>query len=286
MFFIFPAVFLMVGLGLGGGLAYINYRTRGYLRSLDEARSCKAASLVAGPVKVQGVAKAVDPKDLLISPIEQRPCVYYRLVIEQWQSSTYTRGSVLNSRSTTSGSWIPIIEDTQAIPMVIADETGAVPIDPKEAKLDLQSNRRHANLFCGLPKEVEASLRERYKIVTTMAFLPKQMRYTEVVIAQDAEVFVHGECEVTDGKAAFTTRNQPLYLSFRNEEQLRRNGKITEKITLVAAIAAPVLFAALSVWSYVNISSTFGPNNQAAAGKPDASKENPSKANPAKRPGK
>jgi hypothetical protein len=173
---------------------------------------------------------------------------------------------------------VPIVEDTQAIPMVIADETGAVPVDAQAAKLDLKSSRRHANLFCGLPKEIEQSLRDRYKIVTTMAWLPKQMRYTETVIAEDVEVFVHGECEVTDGKPEFTTRNQPLYLSFRNEEQLRRNGKITVGITLVAAIAVPILFTLLAVATYWNISSTFGPNNQ--AGKQNAAKDNAGKDKP------
>jgi hypothetical protein len=283
MLLIFPAVFLLVGLGLTGGLAYVNYRTRGYLRSLEQARPCQANSLVPGPVKVQGVAKAVDEKDLLTSPIEQVPCVYYRLVIEQYQSSTYTRGSFLNSRSTTTGTWVPIVEDVQAIPMVVADETGAVPIDPKQAKLDLQQSRRHANLFCGLPKDVEQGLRDRYKIVTTMAFLPKQMRYTEIVIAQDAPVFIHGECEVTDGKAAFTTQNQPLYLSFRNEEQLRRNGKITTWITGVAAVVVPILFVSLAVFTYLDTSATFGPKPNAPA-KQDAGKDN--KANPPKKQGK
>jgi hypothetical protein len=275
MFFILPAVFLIVGLSLGCGLGFINYRTRGYLRSIEQARPCKAGSPVSGPVKIQGVARAVDANDLLISPIEQRPCVYYRLVIEQFHNSPATRTTASVRRGPGSGYWERIIEDTQAVTMVVADETGAIPIDPCEARLDLQSRRRHANLFKGLPKDLEQSLRDRYKIVTRAAFLPKQMRYTEVVIAQDAEVFVLGECEVQNGKATFNTKNHPLYLSFRNEEKLVRNGKITAGITAVACVVVPILFMLLAWWTYQSTTAEFGPRKQPAAGKPNAAKENP-----------
>jgi hypothetical protein len=206
MLLILPAVFLIVGLGLGCGLAYANYRTRSFLRSLEQARWCQAGGPVEGSVKIQGVARAVDPKELLTSPIDQRPSVYYKLVIEEYRSNAgVIRNASPNRRTQSTGSWVRVIEDTQAIPMVIADDTGAIPLDPKAAKLDLKTNQRHANIFKGLPKELEQSLRDRYKIVTATGIFPKQMRYTEVVIAEGAEVFVHGDCEVEDGKAEFTT---------------------------------------------------------------------------------
>jgi len=273
MLFIFPAVFLIVGLGLGCGLAYTNYRTRNYLRIIEQARWCKAGSPVTGLVKIQGVARAVDAKELLTSPIEQVPCVYYRLVIEQWHNSTSNAKTGPVRRGPGSGYWERVIEDTQAIPMVIADDTGAVQIDPNEAKLDLQSNRRHANFLSQLPKDLEQSLRDRYKIVTKSFFLPKQMRYTEIVIAEDAEVFILGECEVEDGQASFSTRNHPLYLSFRNEETLVRNGKRTAVITAAAAIVVPILFVVLACWTYKSTSAEFGQNNQPAAAKPNPAKK-------------
>src|SRR5436309_355030 len=125
MLLIFPAVFLLVGLALGCGLGYVNYRTRNYLRAIEQARWCKAGSPVGGPVKIQGVARAVDDRELLVSPIEQQPCVYYRLVIEQFQQNLVSSPSP-GRRNTNSGSWVRIIEDTQAVPMVVADETGAI----------------------------------------------------------------------------------------------------------------------------------------------------------------
>jgi hypothetical protein len=274
MLLIFPAVFLIVGLGLGCGLGYINYRTRNYLRSIEEARWCNAGSPGTGLVKMEGVAKAVDANDLLTSPIEQRPCVYYRLVIEQWHNSSSnakTPSSV--RRGPASGYWERVIEDTQAIPMVVADKTGALPIDPKEAKLDLQSSRRQTNIFSQLPKDLEQSLRDRYKIVTKALWLPKQMRYTEVVIGEGDEVFVMGECEVKDGYATFSTKNHPLYLSFRKEENLVRNGKRTAVITAVAAIVVPILFLVLACWTYKSTSEEFGPRNQPAATKPAPAKK-------------
>jgi hypothetical protein len=271
MLLILPTVFLLLGLGLGGGLLYANYRTRGYLRSIEEARWCKAGEPVAGPVKMQGVARAVDAKDLLTSPIEQRPCVYYHLVIEQFHQNSSSRGPASVRRGPGSGYWERVVEDTQAVPMVVADDTGAIPVDPKQARLDFKSNRRHANLLAKLPKEIEESVRDRYKIVTRAGWLPKQMRYTEVVIGQDEEVFVMGDCEVKDGKPAFVTTSHPLYLSFRKEEALVRNGKITAKVTAVLGVVLPILFLVLAVWTYRSTSAEFKQLSQSPA------KQNPAK---------
>jgi hypothetical protein len=169
---------------------------------------------------------------------------------------------------------VRVIEDTQAIPMLIADETGAVAVDAKAAKLDFKSNRRHANFLSKLPKELEQSLRERYKIVTSTFFIPKQMRYTEIVIPQDAEVFVHSESEVKDGQLTFNTKNHPLYLSFRKEQDLIRNGKISSAIMGVAGVVIPILAILLAFWTYRSTTEEFKHDNKPAAkqgaGKGDA----------------
>jgi hypothetical protein len=168
---------------------------------------------------------------------------------------------------------VRIIDDKQAIPMVVADETGAVPIDAKAARLDFKSNRRHANFLSKLPKELEQSLRERYKIVTSTFFIPKQMRYTEIVIPQDSEVFVHGDCEVKDGQATFDTKSHPLYLSFRKEKDLIRNSKISSAIMGVAGVLIPILFLYLAWCTYRSTSAEFKQlGDRPIAGKPNAAK--------------
>jgi hypothetical protein len=282
MLLIFPTVFLVVGLGLGCGLVFINVRTRSHMRSIEQATLCKAGSLISGPVKLEGVAKAVDPNALLISPIEQKPCVYFHLVIEQWQNAAIQTSASVR-RGPGSGSWTPVVEDIQAIPMVVADETGEVAIDLKQAKLDLKAKRKHANFLNQLPKDLEQSLRDRYKIVTKTWFLPKQMRYTELVIAQDAEVFVFGDCEVKDGKATFDNSHQPVHLSFRNEKTVLRNGKIVTWVTGVGAVVVPIAFLLLAWFIYATSSAQFKPMNQ--PNQPVAGKQNNPKV-PGKAPGK
>ena len=84
---ILPLSFLVVGLALGGGLYFVSHRLRTRLQSIAEARPCKASEVAPGRVKMHGTVQAVNPDTLLTSPIEQQPCVYYRLVIEQWRSS-------------------------------------------------------------------------------------------------------------------------------------------------------------------------------------------------------
>src|SRR5262249_41167384 len=136
MMLICPLAFLVIGLSLGGGLFYASHRIRNRLKSIEEARPCKAGGLEAGFVKLHGTVKAVNPNHLLTSPIEKKPCVYYRLLIEELRQNTVTSISPLKFQSKSSGSWVPIVEDVQALPMVIADSTGHVSIDPKEAQLD------------------------------------------------------------------------------------------------------------------------------------------------------
>src|SRR5262249_51755335 len=121
--FIVPLVVLLVGLGLGGGLFYASHRMRGRLKCVEDARPCQAGNPGTGLVKLHGTIKAVNPGEVLTSPLEQRPCVYYKLVIEHFQS-----GGIKSGRSSVqnSGTWVPVVEDPQAIAMVVADETGKV----------------------------------------------------------------------------------------------------------------------------------------------------------------
>ena len=274
MLLICPFAFLVVGLGLGGGLFYASHRMRSRLQCIADARPCKAGSPGEGLVKLHGAVKAVNPSELLISPMEQKPCVYYKLVIEQFQQNMITSGR----RGSSTGSWVTIIEDVQAIPMVVADETGEVAVDPLEATLDFKLNRTHANLFSSLPKELEESLIARYKISTKTWFLSKQMRYTEVVIAQDQEVFVVGTSEVKDGKATLTKKDSELMMTFRKEEQVLRNGKIGATICLVLAAVLPLVFIVLAWFCYKD-ATTLGPqptqNNAKDGGKNGAPKNPP-----------
>jgi hypothetical protein len=273
MIFVLPLAFLVVGLGLGGGLLYASQRMRTRVECIQNARPCKAGSPVAGLVKMHGTVQAVNPGELLVSPIEQRPCVYYKLVIEQFRTSSSTAKTSVG-RAPGSGSWEPIVEDVQAVPMVIADETGDVAIDPKEAQLDFKAKSKESNLFTSMPKELEESLRERYKIVTKTFFIPKQMRYTEVVIAQDAEVFVVGDCEMKDGKATLTRKDHPLLLTFRKEQEVVRNSKITATICTVAAVVVSCIFLAIAALLFTAVSGKPAAANQNAV-------KNSGKANPA-----
>ena len=268
--YLFPLVFLVIGFSLGGGLLYGRHRMRPRLQCIQDARPCKAGSPGAGLVKLHGIVKALNPSELLISPMEKKPCVYYKLVVQQFQQSYVSSGRPSSIPRTSGGSWVSIIEDVQAISMVVADDTGAVAVDPLEATLDFQQSRTHANLLASLPAEQEESLKARYKIVTKTWFIPKQMRYTEVVIAQDQPVFVVGTSEVRDGKARLTKKDAELLMTFRKEEQVLRNGKITSAIFMGLAVFFPLLFIAMTIGVYHSMF-TLGPSaNPNAAGATEA----------------
>jgi hypothetical protein len=237
---------------------------RSRLKTIEDAKPCKAGAPITGLVKLQGKIQAVDPHRLLTSPIDQKKCVYYRLLIEEHRQALITSGKSKNMSS-----WVPIVEDEQSIPMVIADETGALSLNPKEAQLDFESSRTHANLFSSLPAEMMERLKARYKIVTNISFVPKQMRYTEVAITQDQEVFAVGECEVNDGEATLTSKEHPLMLTFRNEEQVLRNGKITLTIFKALAVGVPALFLAFAVYASMSIWSDAAHEHAAKEGAQD-----------------
>jgi hypothetical protein len=273
MLLIFPVGLVVLGLCFGAGLVYASHRMRGRLKSIENARPVKAGNPGTGHVKLQGTARAVNPDELLTSPIEQRRCVYYRLVIEHFQSGTVRAFGLGTYRSSSGGgTWVPVLEDVEAIPMVVADETGEVAVDPREAQLDMRINRRHANLFTSLPPDIEDALKARYKLVTKTWFIPKQMRYTEVVIEEGADVFVMGDCVQRDGKTNLVKRDNPLLISFRNEAQVLRNGKIGLGVMLALAVIFPLLFfglagLALSEWW------SKGHNQNAQAGSNDPTQQ-------------
>src|SRR5579864_8157583 len=108
MIIIIPLIFLAIGLGLSGGLFYATQRRGARLKCIEDAKPCKAGSLVNGLVKLNGTVKAVNPDELLVSPIEQQPCVYYRLVIEEYQQATFTTPAA-GKRTGPSGSWVAVI---------------------------------------------------------------------------------------------------------------------------------------------------------------------------------
>jgi hypothetical protein len=168
-------------------------------------------------------------------------------------------------RNQVTGSWHNVIEDVQAIPMVIADETGEVSIDAREANLELKASAKERNMFQKLPQGLEESLRDRYKIVTKGLFLAKQMRYIETVITEDTEVFVVGDCEVKDGHAAFCKRSNPLLLSSRKEEEVVKLRKIMTRLTTIAGVAVPVVCALIAGYIFWSLAGLGGPRNQPGA---------------------
>jgi E3 Ubiquitin ligase len=261
MSFLCPVVILFIGLGLGGGLYYASYRVRSRMQVIESAKPCQAGSPVEGLIKLHGTVKSVNPNAFLTSPIEHFRCVYYKLVIEELRQEYISSG-----RTKPKSAWVPIVEDSQSIPMVIADETGQINVDPREAELDFKVQRTHTNLFSDLPKDVMESLQARYKIVVSSGNILKQLRYTEVVISQNQEVFAVGECEIEDGQATLKPKEHPVLLTFRNEEQVLRTGRITTAVFKYAAIGVPALFLAFAIFAFMSMWSSSSTEHTAKRG--------------------
>lgn len=277
MLYVFPAVFVVLGVSFGCLLWYGAHRAGRKLRRVADARTW--APGVSGLVKVRGAARAEDPAGVLISPLEQRRCVYYRLVIEHFQSKS-SNANTPGVKTVGGGSWVPVIEDEQAVPTVLTADGGAVGVDPRVAQVDFPPRRWHANLLTGLPAGVEESIRERYKLVTKTWFVPKQMRYTEVVIPEGADVFAVGDCEERNGRAELNGAGEPVLLTHRTERQVRRTGGITLAVMRALGVVFPVGFVTAAYFIYTSSAAAFGPQPQqpatrAADAKPSAKPADP-----------
>jgi len=158
---------------------YLGFRALNVKRIIENTPTSKIRSVAMGPVEIFG--KAV-PKKTLLSPILQKPCVYYNTIIRE------RRGTGKYAR------WVTIYWKTSDDRFFVRDDTGYALVDPKDAEIEIEPDLKLQTGIWGnkIPKEVEDFAKRENINLRTLSGIFKNMVFSEQLIAPNDEVYVFG----------------------------------------------------------------------------------------------
>jgi hypothetical protein len=217
LFGVIGLVLLLTGLVLA--FLGVQASKRAYLLDAPLAR---AAELKPGFCKVRGRLVALD--EPLQSPVADRPCVYYRLRVQEEKRKWKTKGTSEESpggilvtaflfgmiglvfyrlfhrgdeSTQVIHSWITVLDEADSVPLVIEDNSGRVPIDLRDAEVVAKEKSR---VTCDFqrpaPDRLRALLRKKYRLHTVNEDgRLKTMSFTEDMLADGVKVTVVGTVE-------------------------------------------------------------------------------------------
>jgi hypothetical protein len=125
---------LLALLAIWGSLRFLRRR-----RLLADIPTSKADGVFIGFVELKGTAESGRP---LTSYLAEEPCVHYAWSVEEHWSHTYIEtyrdsDGKTKTRTRTDSGWRTVANGGEMIPFYVADETGAVRVDPSGAKMEV-----------------------------------------------------------------------------------------------------------------------------------------------------
>ena len=177
------STFWLFLLAAGGvGLFLYGFKVRAMRRVIENTPTSTVRSLPLGFVEVAGTALP-DGEALLLSPLTNQPCVFYRYRIEEQRGSR-------NSRR-----WVTVAENRSSEPFYLEDSTGRVLIVPMGADARLSRERVFSDRWPGaLPDHVARTLRTIGE--PTASWLgPRTLRCREAYIAPGDPLYVLGTAQ-------------------------------------------------------------------------------------------
>jgi hypothetical protein len=124
--------YAILGFGAGIYIFFKGFRQFRDYRLVADTPEMPIRSIPMGFVEIHGVAKG---EHAVQSPVSHRPCLAYKVVIEQWKTDSQSR----------SASWHHHRTDVDGVNFYLTDAGGKVLVDPRKADLDLpQTARREA----------------------------------------------------------------------------------------------------------------------------------------------
>ncbi len=216
-------------------------RARARLRLIEETPYSRVEELQHGVSKVKGHVAAQRP--LLQSPMSGQPCVYFHFLVEEQRTRTTRNG---NHTSTTTY-WAKVIDDEQAIPVALGDETGQVGLDLGNAEVVLNdAEHRSSGTFNSAPKRLERALNDRYGRSSKGWIFNKTMRYTESLLEDGAWVTVVGDVQGgRSGSLRFSAGDNPLIVSDKSGKNLLRHFRNRSRNYKIGFIVLSILAGCL-----------------------------------------
>ena len=269
---------LFLALGAAGIAAIFHFLVKRFKKTIDTITGTPHSSvgqLHAGLAKSRGKSVALDKP--IVSPLTQTECVFYHFKVEELRTSTSsnTTQRVSKSRQQVHSGWVTVINDRQAVPCGLQDETGMAHVDLLDAEMVLTTAKpKQSSFFNSCPPDLQESLKRRYDFSTKGLLLSKSLRYTETLIRPGDPLYVVGDVESNAGAPpTFVKRDHTLVVSDQDEEQVLRHFRrsIIGAYVGMGLVAALSLFAA-AVPIYIRASTTPAKQPVAAVNKPNSAK--------------
>jgi hypothetical protein len=225
---------------------------------LASMRASDVAALQPGPTKVK--VRVVAQQRLLTSPMGQQPCVYYRFKVEERRQMTRFSASHHTGAST---DWVTVIDDVQAIDVVLEDSTGQAEIDLRDAEIVGKSAEKTSSVFDDPPPRLRSLLRNRYGTSTKGLFFNKTMSFTETVLADGAKVVVIGDVKLGRGGLPVLRRGAvPLVVSDKGSKGV---GAPYHRKAVYCWVGTAFLLVATTVLGFIfgGVASMFHPDTNA-----------------------
>lgn len=121
--------------GVGGGLALLARGFAGYRRAgrVADTATSSIRALAVGEVRVSG---RVEPAELtLLSPVQSRPCVYYRARVREQEGRTERT----------------VLDEERAVGFRVRDASGAIRVFPRDSAWDVPNQLAEADDLLGDP---------------------------------------------------------------------------------------------------------------------------------------
>ena len=157
------------------------------------------AQVRPGPIEVQG---RVEPAgEALLSPPTSTPCVYYRYQVQE--------------RREDGGQWRTIQDDERFARCQVVDETGAIEVDLRAARLDLHGARHRRT---GMVRATR--------------------RWYLTLLEPQQEVYVLGEARIRDGQPRVVPAGDLLLVSDRHQDRLIAEHRFHAALYAAAIVVA------------------------------------------------
>lgn len=185
---IFLLAILAVVIGLG--LLYFGFSSFRTRRLIENTPTSKVRSLAMGFVEVYGMVVPFG-KQILLAPFSRKDCVYYRYVIERYE--TNRKGG---------GHWVTVQQGSESVPFSLKDATGSVLVDPQGAHVDApQSVVLQSGFGVDPPKHVQGYLQKRGVSFEGLLGINHKMRYREEALFPNQNVYIMGTAGDNPGVA-------------------------------------------------------------------------------------
>lgn len=229
-----PAILAITGaiaFFIFAGLAWRSFRAA---RIISANPPRPIAELSPGPTEVKGILHG---DDRIESVISRRPCLYSRLVIEQYRKNQ----------------WEPVIDRRQAASVWLDDGSGRVRIFPKEAQVIVASPKRAQTGILEVPSPDLTRLLEQ--LGETPEVLGAFVRWREEVLEQGDSLHAVGAARREDDQWELHGTENFHVLSDRDDAEVIRMWQRNAQQRTLAAILALVV-AGWGVWSFLQAAQT------------------------------